>query len=105
MAFDPRRATIIEAAEIATAICVGLVAYLEGHRLSRGALDLGRHMRNIVDEAGEIIAKATDDHTVIGGHHRLAVAASLGRKLFWRDTGEPVKLDPFFKGSSNRNTA
>ena len=28
MAFDPRRATIIEAAEIATAICVGLVAYL-----------------------------------------------------------------------------
>jgi hypothetical protein len=28
MAFDPRRASIIEAAEIATAICVGLVAYL-----------------------------------------------------------------------------
>ena len=27
-------------------------------------------MRNIVDEVGEIIAKATDDHTVIGGHHR-----------------------------------
>ena len=64
----------------------------------------GRHMRNIVDEVGEIIAKATDDHTVIGGHHRLALAASLGRKLFWKDTGEPVKLDPFFKGSSNRNT-
>ena len=59
-------------------------------------------MRNIVDEAGEIIAKASDDHTLIGGHHRLAVAASLGRKLFWKDTGEPVKLDPFFKGSSNR---
>ena len=56
-------------------------------------------MRNIVDEAGEIIAKATDDHTVIGGHHRLAVAASLGKKLFWKHTGEPVKLDPFFKGS------
>jgi len=54
--------------------------------------------------AGEIIAKATDDHTVIGGHHRLAVAASLGRKLFWKDTGEPVKLDPFFKGS-HQNTA
>ena len=34
-------------------------------------------MRNIVDEAGEIIAKATDDHTLIGGNHRLAVAASL----------------------------
>ena len=37
-------------------------------------------MKNIVDEAGEIIAKATDDHTLIGGHHRLAVAASLGQK-------------------------
>jgi hypothetical protein len=61
-------------------------------------------MRNIVDDVGEIIAKTTDDHTLIGGHHRLAVAASLGRKLFWKDTGEPVKLDPFFKGSSHRNT-
>ena len=28
-------------------------------------------MRNIVDEAGDIIAKATDDYTLIGGHHRL----------------------------------
>ena len=62
-------------------------------------------MTNIVDEGGEIIAKATDDHTLIGGHHRLAVAASLGQKLFWKDTGEPVKLDPFFKGSSQRHTA
>ena len=71
-----------------------------------GALDWRRHMmRNIVDEVGEIIAKTTDDQTLIGGHHRLAVAASLGRKLFWKDTGEPVKLDPFFKGSSHRNTA
>ena len=70
-----------------------------------GALDWRRHMRNIVDEAGEIIAKATDDHTLIGGHHRLAVAASLGQKLFWKNTGEPVKLDPFFKGSSHRDTA
>jgi hypothetical protein len=25
------------------------------------------------------------------------VAASLGKRLFWRDTGEPVKLDLFFK--------
>ena len=70
-----------------------------------GALDWRGHMRNIVDEAGEIIAKATDDHTLIGGHHRLAVAASLGQKLFWKNTGEPVKLDPFFKGSSHRDTA
>ena len=59
-------------------------------------------MKVIIDEAGEIIAKATDDHTLIGGHHRLSVAASLGKRLFWRDTGEPVKLDLFFKhyGSS-----
>jgi len=70
-----------------------------------GALGWRRHMRNIADEAGEIIAKATDDHTLIGGHHRLAVAASLGQKLFWKDTGEPVKLDPLFKGSSHRHTA
>src|SRR6186997_356334 len=72
------------------------------HRLNQcpvhtGALDWRRHMKNIVDEAGEIIAKATDDHTLIGGHHRLAVAASLGKKMFWKDTGEPVRLDPFFK--------
>ncbi|WP_240537926.1 hypothetical protein [Bradyrhizobium japonicum] len=33
----------------------------------------------IVDEDGEIIATASDDHTLIGGHHRLAVAASLGK--------------------------
>jgi hypothetical protein len=35
------------------------------------------------------------------------VAASLGKRLFWRDTGEPVKLDLFFKhyGSSLRRTA
>ena len=37
-------------------------------------------MKDIVDEDGEIIAKATDDHTLVGGHHRLAVAASLSRK-------------------------
>ena len=72
-----------------------------------GVLDRRRHMKIIVDEAGEVIAKATDDHTLIGGHHRLAVAASLGKKLFWRDTGEPVELDLFFKhhGTSLRRTA
>jgi hypothetical protein len=62
-------------------------------------------MRYIVDEASKIIAKTTDDYTLIGGHHRLAVAASLGQKLFWKDNGEPVELDPFFKGSSHRHTA
>ncbi len=65
----------------------------------------GGRMKNIVDETGEIIAKATDEHTLIGGHHRLAVAASDGKKLFWKDTGEPVKLDPFFKGICHRHTA
>ena len=29
-----------------------------------GALAWRRHMRNIVDEASEIIAKATDDHNL-----------------------------------------
>ena len=64
-------------------------------------------MKVIIDEDGEIIAKATDDHTLIGGHHRLSQAASLGKKLFWRETSEPVKLDHFFKhhGSSLRYTA
>jgi hypothetical protein len=72
-----------------------------------GCVGWRRPMKFIVDEAGEIIAQTTDDHTLIGGHHRLAVAASLGKKLFWRDTGEPVKLDHFFKhhGSSLRHTA
>ena len=64
-------------------------------------------MKIIVDDTGEIIPKATDDHTLVGGHHRLAVAASLGKRLFWRDTGEPVKLDFLFKhhGRSPRQTA
>ena len=72
-----------------------------------GTLDQRRPMKIIVDEAGEIIAKASDDHILIGGHHRLAVAASLGKRVFWRDTGEPVKLDLLFKhhGSSARHTA
>ena len=62
-------------------------------------------MRNIVNEDGEIIAKATDDHTLVGGHHRLAAAASLGQKLFWKDTGEPVKLDALMHPSSHRHIA
>ena len=64
-------------------------------------------MKIIVDEVGEIIAKATNDHILLGGHHRLAVAASLGKRLFWRDTGEPVELDLYFKhqGNAPRHTA
>ena len=82
--------------------------YISQHRgCAGGALHWRRRMKVIVDEAGEIIAKATDDHTLIGGHHRLSLAASLGKRVFWRDTGEPVKLDHFFKhyGSSLRHTA
>ena len=45
-----------------------------------GALDWRRHLKNIVGEAGEIIAKQR--MTIADGrHHRLAVAASLGEKL------------------------
>jgi len=64
-------------------------------------------MRNIVNEAGEIVAKATRDGTLVGGHHRIAVAASLGQKLFWQDNGEPVSLEAFFRhpASSLRHTA
>ncbi|MEH2529200.1 hypothetical protein V1277_004425 [Bradyrhizobium sp. AZCC 1588] len=50
-----------------------------------------------MNETGEIIAKATHDGTLVGGHHRIAVAASLGQKLLWQDSGEPVSLDAFFR--------
>ena len=63
-------------------------------------------MRNIVNEAGEIVAKATNDGTLVGGQHRIMVAGSLGQKLSWQDTGEPVKLDAFIRpGSSHRHIA
>lgn len=57
-------------------------------------------MRNIVNEDGEIIAKATKEGTPIGGHHRIMQAGSFGQKLFWQDTGEPVKLEALIKFSS-----
>jgi hypothetical protein len=63
------------------------------------------HMRNIVNEDGEIIAKATKEGVLIGGHHRIMVAGSLGQKLFWQDTGEPVKLDAIMHLSSRRHIA
>ena len=59
-------------------------------------------MRNIVNEDGEIIAKATKDGTLVGGHHRILMAGSLYQKLFWQDTGEPVKLDALMHPSSHR---
>jgi hypothetical protein len=58
-------------------------------------------MRNIVNEDGEIIAKATKDGTLVGGHHRIIAAGSLGQKLFWQDTDEPVKLDALMHLSSS----
>ena len=65
----------------------------------------GGHMRNIVNEDGEIIAKATKDGTLVGGHHRIIVAGSLSQKLFWQDTGEPVKLDALMHLTSHRHIA
>ena len=65
----------------------------------------GGHMRNIVNEDGEIIAKATKDGTLVGGHHRIVVAGSLSQKLFWQDTGEPVKLDALMHLTSHRHIA
>ncbi|MDI3562442.1 hypothetical protein [Bradyrhizobium sp. Arg816] len=61
-------------------------------------------MKIIVDETGEVIAIATNDYILLGGHHRLAVAGSIGKRLFWRDTGEPVKLDFFFKHHPHGNS-
>jgi hypothetical protein len=67
----------------------------------------GGDMRNIVNEAGEIVAKATRDGTLVGGHHRIAMEVSLGQKLFWEDTGGPVNPGGFFRHpvSSLRHTA
>ena len=62
-------------------------------------------MRNIVNEEGEIIAKATKDGILVGGHHRIIVAGSLNQKLTWQDTGEPVKLDALMRLSSHRHMA
>ena len=62
-------------------------------------------MRNIVNEDGEVIAKATKEGTLIGGHHRIMLAGSLGQKLFWQDTGQPVKLDALMHPSPHRHIA
>ena len=62
-------------------------------------------MRNIVNEDGEIIAKATKDGTLVGGHHRILMAGSLYQKLLWQDTGEPVKLDDLMHLGSHRRIA
>jgi hypothetical protein len=76
-----------------------------GARETGGQEQHGGHMRNIVNEDGEIIAKATKDGTLVGGHHRIIAAGSLSQKLFWQDTGEPVKLDALMHPSSHRHIA
>jgi hypothetical protein len=62
-------------------------------------------MRNIVNEDGGIIAKATKDGTLVGGHHRIIAAGNLGQELRWQDTGEPVKLDALMRQSTHRHIA
>jgi hypothetical protein len=62
-------------------------------------------MRTIVNENGETVAKATKDGTLLGGYHRIMAASSLGQKLFWQDTGEPVKLEAIMHPSSHRHIA
>jgi hypothetical protein len=54
-------------------------------------------MKNIVSKTGEVIAKTTDEGTLIGGHHRLTVAASIGQPLFWQESGQAVNLEAFFR--------
>jgi hypothetical protein len=81
-----------------------------GHDLGRSGNGADKsntegHKRNIVNEDGEIIAKATKDGTLVGGHHRIIAAGSLSQKLFWQDTGEPVKLDALMHLSSHRRIA
>jgi hypothetical protein len=81
-----------------------------GHDLGRSGNGADKsnpegHMRNIVNEDGEIIAQATKDGTLVGGHHRILVAGSHDQKLFWRDTGEPVKLDAIMRLNSHRHIA
>jgi hypothetical protein len=60
-------------------------------------------MRNIVNEAGEIIAKASDDNTLLGGQHRIMLASSLGQKMYWQDTGEAVTIETFLRHSTHRH--
>ena len=62
-------------------------------------------MRNIVNEAGEVIAKASDDHTLVGGQHRIMLASSLGHAIYWQETGQPVKIDSFLRPITHRHIA
>lgn len=44
-------------------------------------------MKTIVNEAGDVLAKTTDDGILIGGQHRLLIAASAGEECFGRTAG------------------
>jgi hypothetical protein len=48
-----------------------------------------------VDEAGEIIAKATDDHNLSAATTASRWRPNLGKELFWKDTGDRVKRSLF----------
>lgn len=53
-------------------------------------------MKIIVNEAGDVLAKTTDDGILIGGQHRLLIAANTGEECFWQDSGKQVSLDASF---------
>ena len=50
-------------------------------------------MKNIVNKEGDVIAKTTDDGTLIGGHHRLSVAASIGQQSWSRLSEQSFRVD------------
>jgi len=55
------------------------------------------------EDAGTVIAERAKLERAVAERDRQqalyeVVAASLGQKLFWQHTGEPVKLDAFFGG-------
>lgn len=53
-------------------------------------------MKTIVNEMGDVLAKTTDDGILIGGQHRLRVAANDGEECYWQESGEQVRLDGSF---------
>lgn len=52
-------------------------------------------MKTIVNEAGDVLAKTTDNG-ILSGQHRLLVAANAGEECFWQDSGKQVSLDASF---------
>ena len=84
---------------------------------TRRAREGGIHPGAVVVDEGIAIV-CLNDRRVDGIHLAPFEQGEIGADLFrhaclmgleglvsWKHTGEPVKLDPFFKGSSHRNTA